>query len=89
MNKKTKTMFIVLPGCFGAGVTMFSSYELNHNSDDETHPIADIKAKPLTVPEQTNGYRNWTQTVVRLPEALHRSVWLPLTRRVQKLGTAA
>ncbi|MFI5357286.1 MAG: hypothetical protein ACHQ4G_08125 [Opitutales bacterium] len=88
MNKKTKTMFVMQPGGFGSGATIFSSYEFEDNSVSEADraPVAESKT---TVAPQTTENRNWTQAVVRLPEAFHRSVWKPLTRRVQNLGRAA
>jgi len=88
MINKTKTMFVVQPGGFGSGSTIFSSYEFENNSTLETdfEPLADCQPVPVTRTVET---RSWTQSVSRLPKALHRSVWQPLTRRVFKLGTAS
>lgn len=89
MNKKTKTMFVVLPGGFSAGGTMFSTYEYEDNSGCETYRTPAAEIQTAVVNRQTDENRNWTQAVVRLPEAFRRTVWLPLARRVQKLGQAA
>lgn len=89
MNKKTKTMFVVQPGGFGAGSMVFSTYEYEDHSEAEatTTPVTGATTAPAA--PQTNDNRNWTQAVVRLPEVLRRSVWSPLARRVQKLAQAA
>jgi len=74
MINKTKTMFVVQPGGFGSGSTIFSSYEFENNSTLETdfEPLADCQPVPVTRTVET---RSWTQSVSRLPKALHRSVW--------------
>jgi len=89
MNKKTKTMFVVLPGGFSSGGTMFSSYDYEDNSKGESYPTLAKEVHSTAVTRQTDDNRNWTQAVVRLPEVIRRTVWLPLARRVQKLGQAA
>jgi len=89
MNKKTKTMYVVLPGGFGGGATIFSTYEYEDNSGHENNPIPASDQRAAGVTQQNVENRNWTQAVVRLPEAFHRTVWLPLSRQVQKFGTAA
>lgn len=88
MNKKTKTIFVVQPGGFGSGSAIFSSYEFEDYSGSEVElaPLAEFQTVATS---QKNENSSWTQTVSRLPKAFHRSVWQPLTRRVQKLGTAA
>lgn len=88
MNKKTKTMFVLQPGGFGSGATVFSTYEYENHSDVVENP-APPDEFPAPAARQTIANRNWTQAVVRLPEVLRRSVWSPLARRVQKLGQAA
>jgi hypothetical protein len=89
MNKKTKTMFVVLPGGFSAGGTIFSTYEFQDNSKGESYPTLAQEIPSAAATRQTDDNRNWTQAVVRLPEVIRRTVWLPLARRVQKLGQAA
>jgi len=88
MNKKTKTVFVVQPGCFGANGMIFSAYEFDNNSrhDDDLPPPVEVTP---AVAKQTRETRNWTQAAVRLPEAFRRTVWQPLSRRVQKLASAA
>ena len=88
MNKKTKTMYVMQPGGFGSGATIFSSYEFEDNSASEGDRAPTVESTPK-VASPTTETRNWTQAVVRLPEAFNRSVWKPLTRRVQNLGRAA
>lgn len=87
MNKKTKTIYVVQPGCFGSGAILFSTYEFDENSRlEEDLPPAEAQT---AVEQQMQDNRSWTQSVVRLPEAFRRSVWQPLTRRVLNLGNAA
>ena len=88
MNKKTKTMYVVQPGSFGSGAILFSTYEFDHNSKSEEDLPPPAEAQHAVV-RQTQENRSWTQAIVRLPEAFHRMVWQPLTRRVQDLGKAA
>lgn len=88
MNKKTKTMFVVLPGGFGTGASIFSAYEFEDNSARGADPTPPADYKPAGS-RQTAENRSWTQAVVRLPEAFQRLVWQPLSRRVQKLANAA
>lgn len=88
MNKKSKIMFVVQPGCFGSGAILFSTYEFDENSrlEEDLPPSAEIQS---AVVQQTQENRSWTQSVVRLPEVFRRSVWQPLSRRVLNLGNAA
>ncbi|MBP6507911.1 MAG: hypothetical protein KA257_10140 [Opitutaceae bacterium] len=88
MNNKTKTMFVMQPGGFGSGGMIFSTYEFEKNSrfEDDLPPLAEIST---AVAKPTQENRNWIQAAVRLPEAFRRTVWQPLSRQVQKLGSAA
>lgn len=88
MNKKTKTMFVMHPGGFGSGATIFSAYEFEDNSESGRNPDLPADFEPAEV-SQTIENRSWTKAVVRLPEAFRRMVWQPLSRRVQNLGHAA
>ena len=88
MNTKTKTMFVVQPGGFGSVMAIFSSYECNTHTGREVELAPLAFRKPGAV-SQTVETSFLTKAVVRLPKAFRRSVWQPLTRRVQKLGTAA
>jgi hypothetical protein len=88
MNKKIKTMFIVQPGSFGSGGIIFSTYEFENNSHEEE--VTSQPAKPATIAvPQTQPQRSWIEATVRLPEAIRRTVWQPLVRRVHKLASAA
>jgi hypothetical protein len=60
MNKKTKTMFVVLPGGFSSGGTMFSSYEYEDNSKGESYPTLAKEVHSTAVTRQTDDNRNWT-----------------------------
>lgn len=82
-------MFVVQPGGFGSGATIFSAYEFEDHSPRESDPVLLLEDDEIEDAPQTTENRSWTQAVVRLPEAFHRMVWQPLTRRVQKLANAA
>ncbi len=84
MNKKTKTLYVVQPGGFGSGAILFSTYEFTDNSR-----LEEDVAQPAPAVVQQTGNRNWAAAAVRLPEVFRRSVWQPLSRRVQKLASAA
>lgn len=88
MNKKSKTIYVVQPGCFGSGAILFSTYEFDDNSRIEEDLPPATEAAPQ-VARQMQENRSWTQSVVRLPEVFRRQVWQPLTRRVQNFGNAA
>jgi hypothetical protein len=88
MNSKTKTLFVMQPGCFGSGAIIFSAYEFENNSKHEKDLPPPAEHAPVVV-RQTHSNRSWTQAAVRLPEAFRRTVWQPLSRRVQKLANAA
>lgn len=89
MNKKSKTIYVVQPGCFGSGAILFSTYEFDENSrlEDDLPPATAVV--PQVARQMINENRSWTQSVVRLPEVFRRQVWQPLTRRVLNLGNAA
>lgn len=87
MNKKTKTMFVVQPGGFGSGGIIFSTYEFENNSHGEEMNRPTAQPAASAVP-QTQLKRNWVDSAVSLPEALRRTVWQPLARRVHKLASA-
>jgi len=88
MNKKSKTIYVVQPGCFGSGAILFSTYEFDENSrlEEDLPPATEVTPQGAC---QMNEIRRLTRSVVRLPEVLRRQVWQPLTRRVLNLGNAA
>ena len=88
MNKKTKTMFVMQPGGFGSGMAMFSAYEFEDHSKAEIDRTLSSDLKPIAARQAVNN-RSWTESVVRFPETIRRSIWQPLARRVQKLSSAA
>jgi len=81
MNKKTKIMYVVHPGCYGSGAMVLATYEFERNSRDETD-LPPAEEVPQEV-RHTQENRDWTQTVVRLPEAFRRWVWSPLRKTVR------
>ncbi len=89
MNKKSKTIYVVQPGCFGSGAILFSTYEFDENSRLEEDLPPATAVVPQVARQMTNDNRRWTQSVVRLPEVFRRQVWQPLTRRVMNFGNAA
>lgn len=82
MNKKSKTMYVVHPGCYGSGVMLLATYEFSENSrDDADLPPADELPAEAQLQHQEN--RDWSQAVVRLPEAFRRLVWSPLRKTLR------
>lgn len=79
MNKKTKTMYVMQPGCFGSGGMLFSTYEIQENSRED-QDIAESEVKELA--PQHNENRTTKQVVVRFNEALRRLVRQTPLRRV-------
>lgn len=81
MNKKSKTMYVVHPGCYGSGAMLLATYEFHQDSRDEADlpPAEELTAEVR--PTQEN--RDWSQAVVRLPEAFRRLVWSPLRKTVR------
>jgi len=98
MNKKTKTMFVFQPGGFGSAAMVFSTYEHQDSSliEDAGWPkrrlaetVSPSCAEAPAVAKQTLDNQNWIRAVVRIPNALRRSVWSPVARRIQKVRAAA
>ncbi|QYM78469.1 hypothetical protein K0B96_14365 [Horticoccus luteus] len=82
MNKKSKTMYVVHPGCYGSGAMMLATYEFPENSREEADlpPAAELPAETRL---QNQENRDWSQTVVRFPEAFRRLIWSPLRKTLR------
>ncbi|KXU37988.1 hypothetical protein AXK11_01430 [Cephaloticoccus primus] len=98
MNTKTKIMFVMQPGGFGATGAVLSTSERESVSqvEDLGWPkrrnvgvcSATRRVEAPAAAMRTLDNQNWIRTVVSLPKALGRSVWSPLTRLTQKPSRA-
>jgi len=89
MNNKTKTMYVMLPGGFGTGAQLLSVYEFEDNLERAANTDVLAEFEPEDAAQTPNKNNRWTHTVARLPEALSRWIWQPLTRQVHRFGKAA